>query len=68
MSYVKVRRFPLRFFQRKRKVLLFMNVVLYSVTPMPRQRRLRKCADPPGRKGQPHAFSAAGIKSCSNLK
>jgi hypothetical protein len=36
-------RFPLRFFQRE-KTLLFMNAVLYSVKPMPGQRRLRKRA------------------------
>jgi hypothetical protein len=34
-SSTGVRRFPLRFFQRKRKDLLFMNVVLYSTTPIP---------------------------------
>ncbi|TVP82413.1 MAG: hypothetical protein EA344_11745, partial [Alkalicoccus sp.] len=56
-------RFPLRFFHRKRKVLLFMNTVLYSVKPMTGQRRLRKARRSSRTKGQPHAFSAAGEKS-----
>ncbi|TVP81684.1 MAG: hypothetical protein EA344_12755 [Alkalicoccus sp.] len=35
-SSTGVRRFPLRFFQKKkRKDLLFINIVLYSTTPIP---------------------------------
>jgi hypothetical protein len=42
----------------KEMFLLVMNAVLYSVEPMPGQRRLRKRTVSPGRKGSRIAFSA----------
>jgi hypothetical protein len=53
------------FFHRKRKVQLFINAALFQKNEAQAIFRdaCGKREDPPGWKGQPHTFSAAGVKS-----